>query len=109
LCETIADRQIVNVGKLTLRPGFSVSGKIVLADRKDVPPGTHVSINPDWTVYNRLTSIASDGTFEIKALAPDVYSLNVGINGYTPTASSPKRLLVEGDRRNVIIHMARSP
>lgn len=109
LCEVIADRQVVNVGKLTLRPGFSVSGKIILVDRKDVPPGMHVTITPDWTVYNRLTSIAADGTFEIKALAPDVYSLNVGINGYTPTASSPKRLLVESDRRNVIIHMARSP
>jgi hypothetical protein len=106
LCETIADRQVVNVGKLTLRPGFSVSGKIVLADRKDVPSGMHVTIHPDWTVHSRLTNIASDGTFEIKALAPDVYSLNVGINGYTPTASSPRRLLVESDRHNVIIHMA---
>jgi hypothetical protein len=106
LCETIADRQVVNVGKLTLRPGFSVSGKIVLADRKDVPSGMHVTIHPDWTFHSRLTSIASDGTFEIKALAPDVYSLNVGINGYTPTASSPQRLLVESDRRNVIIRMA---
>lgn len=109
LCETIADRQVVNVGRLTLRPGFSVSGKIVLVDGKDVPPGMHVTINPDWTVYNRLTSIAADGTFEIKALAPDVYSLGVGINGYAPTAGSPKNILVESDRHDVIIHMARSP
>jgi hypothetical protein len=109
LCETIADRQVVNVGKLTLRPGFSVSGKIVLVDRKDVPPGMHVTINPEWTVYNRLTSIAADGTFEIKALAPDIYSLGVGINGYTATSDSPKRLLVENDRYNVIIRMTRSP
>lgn len=109
LCETITDRQVVNVGKLTLRPGFSVSGKIVLTDRKDVPPGMHVTINPEWTVYNRLTGIAADGTFEIKGLAPDIYSLGVGITGYTSTASSPQKILVESDRRNVIIHMARSP
>jgi hypothetical protein len=109
LCETISDRQVVNVGKLTLRPGFSVSGKIVLVDRKDVPPGMHVTINPGWTVYNRLTSIAADGTFEIKALAPDVYSLGVGINGYAPTSDSPNKLLVENDRRDVIIRMTPSP
>jgi hypothetical protein len=109
LCETIADRQVVNVGRLTLRPGFSVSGKIVLDDSKDVPPGMHVTINPEWTVYNRLTSIASDGTFEVQGLAPDVYSLGVGINGYASTAGSPKKILVESDRHDVIIHMARSP
>lgn len=109
LCETTADRQVVNVGRLTLRPGFSVSGKIVLIDGKDLPPGMHVSIKPDWTSYNRITSVAADGTFEFQALAPDVYSLGVGIDGYTPTASSPERLLVRSDLANVIIHMTRMP
>ena len=109
LLETIADQQVVNVGKITLRRGFSVSGKIDLVDRKEIPPGMHVTINPEWTVYNRLTDIASDGTFEFKTLAPGVYSLEVGIGGYTPTAGSSQRILVEGDRRNVIIHMARLP
>jgi hypothetical protein len=107
-CETVADRQVVNVGRLTLRPGYSVTGKIELLDKKDVPVGMHVSINADWTV-GRLTDIAPDGTFEFTTLAPGIYSLNVGINGYTPTADSPHELLVERDRPNVIIHMARSP
>ena len=109
LCETMTDRQIVNVGKITLRPGFSVSGKVKLLEQKDVPPGMHVTINPDWTVTNRLTDIAFDGTFEFKTLAPGIYSLNVGINGYTPTADSPQKILVESDRRNVTIHMTRLP
>jgi hypothetical protein len=69
----------------------------------------HVSINPEWTVTNRFADIATDGTFEFKALAPGIYSLDVGINGYIPTPDSPQALLVERDRRNVIIHMARSP
>jgi hypothetical protein len=55
-----------------------------------------------------VTPIASDGTFEFKTLAPGIYSLMVGINGYTPTADSPHKILVESNRRNVIIHMARS-
>jgi hypothetical protein len=108
-CETAADREVVNVGRLTLRPGYSVSGKIDLLDRKDVPPGMHVSINSEWTADNRLTDIAPDGTFEFTTLAPGIYSLNVGINGYTPTSDWPQALLVDRDRRNVIIHMARSP
>jgi len=69
----------------------------------------HVTINPDWTVYNRLTDIAPDGTFVFKAVAPGVDSLELGIPGYAPAAGSSQRILVEGDRRNVIIHMARSP
>jgi hypothetical protein len=108
-CETIADRQVVNVGRITLRPGFSLGGKIVLVDRQDVPPDMHVTIKPEWTVTNRLTSIAPDGTFEFKTLAPGIYSLDVGINGYSPTPDSPQALLVERDRRNVIIRMTRSP
>jgi hypothetical protein len=108
-CETIADRQVVNVGRLKLRPGYSVSGKIDLLDKKEVPPGMHASINPEWTVDSRLTDIAPDGSFEFKTLAPGIYSLHVGINGYTPTPGSSQALLVERDRRNVIIHMIRSP
>jgi len=108
-CETVADRQVVNLGRITLRRGFSVSGKVDLLDKKDVPPGMHVTINPDWTVTNRLTVIASDGAFEFKTLAPGIYSLNVGISGYTPTADSPQTILVESDRRNVAIHLTRLP
>jgi hypothetical protein len=108
-CETVADRQVVNVGRITLRPGFSVSGRVELLDKKDVPPGMHVTMNPDWTVTNRMTVIASDGTFEFRSLAPGIYSLNMAIKGYTPTANSPRKILVESDRRNVILHMAQSP
>jgi hypothetical protein len=107
--ESLSDSQVVNVGRITLHPGFSVRGKVELLDRKDVPPGVHVTINPQWAVTNRVTPIAPDGSFEFQTLAPDVYSLDVGINGYTPTYDSPHEILVERDRRNVIIHMARSP
>jgi hypothetical protein len=107
--ESLADRQVVNVGKITLHPGFSVSGKIVLVDGKDVPAGMHVTINSQWTVTNRVTLIAPDGSFEFRTLAPGIYSLMVGINGYTPRDDSPRQFLVERNRRNVIIHMARSP
>lgn len=107
--ESLADRQVVNVGRITLHPGFSVSGKIVLVDGKDVPAGMHVTINSQWTVTNRVTLIAPDGSFEFRTLAPGIYSLMVGINGYTPRDDSPRQFLVERNRRNVIIHMARSP
>jgi hypothetical protein len=106
--ESLADRQVVNVGKITLHPGFSVSGRIVLVDAKEVPVGMHVTINPQWTVLNRVTPIASDGSFEFQTLAPGVYSLMAGINRYAPTDDSPHKILVERDRRNVIIRMTRS-
>jgi hypothetical protein len=108
-CETSTDRQVANVGRLTLRPGYSVSGKIDLFDKKDVLSGMHVSIKPDWNGDDRLTDIAPDGTFEFTTLAPGAYSLNVGIHGYTPTPDSPQEILVDHNRRNVVIHMIRSP
>jgi hypothetical protein len=108
-CETTAGRQVVNVSKITSRPGLSVGGKVDLLDKEDVPPGMQVSIDPEWIGNNRLTDITPDGTFEFTTLAPGIYSLNVGIAGYTTTADSLRELLVERGRRNVIIHMIRSP
>ena len=108
-CETIVDRQVVNVGKITLHPGFSVSGRIDLLDQKVIPPSMHVSIRSEWAANSRLSDIASDGTFEFRRLAPGIYSVNVGVTGYTSTADAPRELLVERDRRDVVIHMTRSP
>jgi hypothetical protein len=98
-----------NVGKITLRPGFSVSGRIDLPDQKDIPASMHVSMRSEWAANSRLSDIASDGTFEFRTLAPGIYSLAVGITGYTPTADAPRELLIERDRRDVVIHMTRSP
>jgi hypothetical protein len=89
--------------------GFTVTGRIELPDKEDIPPGMHVSINTEWSVSDHLAEIAPDGTFEFKALAPGIYNLAVGVNGYAPAQDSPLELLVDHHRRGVIIHMARSP
>jgi hypothetical protein len=68
-----------------------------------------VTIKSEWTVNNRLADVAPDGAFELNALAPGIYNLWVGMNGYVPTPDSSQQLLVDHDRRNVIVHMARSP
>jgi Carboxypeptidase regulatory-like domain len=107
-CETIADRQVVDVGRITLHPGLTVSGKINLLDNSAIPPGMHVTLGTEWAADNRLTDIASDGSFEFKTLARGIYFLSVGIPGYTLAADTPRELLVERDRHNVVIHMARS-
>jgi hypothetical protein len=108
-CETTSDRGVVDIGKLTLRHGLTLTGKIGLADNNAIPPGMHATIKTEWAVNNRLADVAPDGTFEFKALAPGIYNVSVAINGYAPTPDSPKELLIEHDRRNVVIHMARSP
>jgi protocatechuate 3,4-dioxygenase beta subunit len=107
-CETSTDRQVVRIGKLTLRPGFTVTGRIELPGKEDIPPAMHVSVNTEW-MNDRLADIAPDGAFEFKGLAPGIYNLAVGVNGYAPIQDSPLELLVDHHRRGVIIHMARSP
>jgi hypothetical protein len=108
-CETTTDRQVVDVGKLTLRPGFTVAGKIELPGKEVIPPGMHVTINREQTTGNRLADIAPDGTFEFNALAPGIYHLAIGINGYQSPADSPQEILVDHDRRDVVIHVDRLP
>jgi hypothetical protein len=107
-CESTTDRQVVDVGKLTLRAGFTVAGKIELPGKEAIPPGMHVSINPEHSANNRLADIAADGTFEFNALAPGIYNLAIGMNGYESPADLPQEVLVDHDRRDVIIHMTRS-
>jgi hypothetical protein len=108
-CETTTERQVIDVGKLTLRPGFTVGGRIELPDQKAIPSGMHVTINREQTTDNRLADIAPDGTFEFTSLAPGIYQLAIGITGYQSPANTPQELLVERDRSDVIIHMAQSP
>jgi hypothetical protein len=107
-CETTTDRQVVDVGKLTLRLGFTVAGKIELPSKEAIPPGMHASIIREQIADNRLADIAPDGTFEFNALAPGIYRLAIGINGYQSPADSPQEILVDHDRRDVVIHMAQS-
>jgi protocatechuate 3,4-dioxygenase beta subunit len=106
-CETRSERQVVDVGKLTLRPGLIFAGKIEFPEKVPVPPGMHVSINREWTLNNRIVDIAPDGAFEINALAAGIYNLGISINGYTPTPDSPQEILVDHNRQEVVIHMAR--
>jgi hypothetical protein len=108
-CETTTDRQVVDVGKLTLRPGLIVAGKIELPGKEAIPPGMHATINSDHTSDNRLADIAPDGTFEFNALAPGIYHVGIGVNGYNSPEDSPQEILVDHDRRDVVIRMTRSP
>jgi Carboxypeptidase regulatory-like domain len=106
--ETTADRQVINVGKLTLRPGFTARGRLLLPDNTPIPRGGHANIRPDWTVDNRLAEIGSDGTFEFKSLSPGIYHLHATIVGYQESQDSPPELLINRDRRNIVIHMITS-
>ncbi|HEY0747776.1 MAG TPA: hypothetical protein VGD63_13840 [Steroidobacteraceae bacterium] len=105
-CETNADGKVVNFGKLTLRPGFVVRGKVELSDKKDIPPGMHVTLVAEWDINNRLTKIAPDGSFEFKGLAAGVYRLIPDVRGYALSGDAIGELLVERDRQNVAMRMA---
>jgi Carboxypeptidase regulatory-like domain len=108
-CETTTDRHVIDVGRLALRPGFTVTGKIELPGQKAIPPGMHVTMNREQATHNRLADIAPDGSFEFTALAPGIYYLAIGINGYQSPENSPQEILVDHDRRDVVIQLARLP
>ncbi len=107
--ETRGDRQILDLGKIRLQSGYTVRGRVVLPDGQTIPAGTHATLKPDWTIYDRISDIAADGSFAFTAVAPDVYALNAGIRGYMASADSPQNILVDGNRGDVVIHMVKSP
>jgi hypothetical protein len=102
--ETKDDGEDVNIGKIELKPAYSLRGRVVLTDGKSIPPDMHVTISADQAWDNQIVSIDADGTFEVRGLPPGVFSISAGVRGY----HSPERVtevLVNRDIDNLVLRM----
>jgi hypothetical protein len=82
----------LDLGDVTIEPGYRLSGRVVLSDAKAVPAGTRVIISRDQAWDSQQTVVAKDGTFSFEGLPAEEYNLSANIRGYHV---SPKNLSLD--------------
>jgi len=108
-CETKDDGQEVDIGNIQLRPAYTLRGKVALSDGKPIPPEMHMTLSADRGSDSQMTALAPDGSFEFKGLVTGVYSLGPGVRGYKLPDGSIGEVLVDRDRKDVVIRMEPAP
>ena len=81
----------VELDDLTLKPAYTLRGRIILEDGDALPPKTriHISRESAWD-YGDMT-LADDGSFEFKGVPAESISLSVRIPGFRISAKNPSK------------------
>ena len=108
-CETKDDGQEVDLGDIRLLPAYTLRGRVVLTDGKPIPPDNRVTLGADWGTDAQMTSLVTDGTFEFKGLARGVYSLAPALRSYKLADGATGEVLVDRDRKEVVLRMEPTP
>jgi hypothetical protein len=87
-----ASGTVVDVGPLELEPGHTLSGRLILADGKPVPPGTPVSLSRGQAWDYQVIRVGADARFSFSGLPTETYSLSAKVPGYYP---SPKNFSLD--------------
>ena len=104
-CETKDDGQVVNVGEIQARPGFTLRGKVVLSDGKEIPPEMHMNVFGDHVGDSQTFVLGADGRFEFKGLARGVYDLAPSVKGYQLTDGRTMEKLIDQDVNDLTLRM----
>jgi hypothetical protein len=79
---TSAERTVLDVGDLEVRPGFRVSGKVVLGDGRESPPHTRLTVSRESVSDPQEVALREDGSFDLSGVPGEVVSLSVRVPGY---------------------------
>ena len=83
LCATTRPEEIVNVGDIPLRPGYSFGGRVVLTDGQSVPDGMRVIITSQRVWDSQTAILDKGGRFEFSGLSEGRYSIGPAVRGYS--------------------------
>jgi hypothetical protein len=112
-----ASGTIKEIGTLTMGLGHRLSGRVILADGKPVPPGTRVSLGRDAAWDSQIATVAEDGTFTFTGLPAERCRLGVHVAGYhmSPKNSSYDFLhggllgMIKGDKEELHLLLESGP
>jgi len=96
-CATNKDGQDLNLGDISVRPGYTLRGKVVLSDGKLIPPDMRINLSSDRIPDSQSLILASTGDFEFKGLSRGVYRLMPSVKGYEAREPQSLELLIDGD------------
>jgi hypothetical protein len=107
--ETRDDGQEINVGDIPTRPAYTLRGRVVLSDGKEIPPDMRINLFSDRLSDTQSLVLPADGRFEFKGLAGGVYELTPSVKGYKLPDDSAGEILVRRDIENRIITVQPAP
>lgn len=90
--QTGASGTAADVGVLAVQAGHRLTGRVVLADGKPVPPGTQVVLAREQAWDHTVAVAAADGRFTFTGLPSERYTLSARVPGYH---ISPKNASVD--------------
>jgi hypothetical protein len=85
--ETKENGSTLDLGDIEVQPGYRLTGQLILADGKLIPPETRVLALRQQAWDSQTATVGPDGRFAFTGLPPEQLSLSTNIRGYHP---SPK-------------------
>jgi hypothetical protein len=89
---------VSDVGDLEIKAGHKLSGRVVLADGKPIPPGTRVLLSRGEAWDSQQAVVDKEGRFTLTGLPPELYSLSVNVKGYHLSPKNASTDLLNGFR-----------
>lgn len=95
------DGEDIRVPDIVARPGFTLKGKISLADSAPIPPGMRVNLFADGIPDRQSALLGPDGAYEFRGLANAIYTLAPAVKGYQQQDPDHQiELLINGNISN---------
>jgi hypothetical protein len=80
---------VQDLGKLEVKPAFTVAGRIVLSDGQPVPADTRLFLGRNQAMDSQEVKLGPAGQFEFKGVPAESVTLAVRINGYSLSRRNP--------------------
>ncbi|MEP6669762.1 MAG: hypothetical protein ABJF10_11450 [Chthoniobacter sp.] len=93
------DGQPTELGDLTAVPAYRLTGRVILADGKPVPPNTRLMLSRKNAWDSQLVMIGEEGKFTANAVPGEQISFNITVPGY---CLSPKNSNVNPWNRDTL-------
>ena len=94
-----ADGEATDLGDVTATLAYQITGQVVLADGKPIPPNTRLMLDRKLAWDTQLANIGEDGQFTITSVPREQISLYLQLPGYRLSARNPN--LNIWDRRSL--------
>jgi protocatechuate 3,4-dioxygenase beta subunit len=101
---TTRDKEVVDIGNITIGPAHRLQGKLVLSDGKSIADGVRVIVTSEKVWDFQTAIVGKDGRFEFFGLPTGKYSITPSVRGYElHNASQTLQTSVDRDVDDLVI------